>query len=143
MTLARRQLLVAALLPALPARATPLSMAVAIQTFVAGAPLRDGRVTIDIAELVENGNTVPVGLSVQSPMTPDDHVLRLALFNERNPLPEVVVFHLSPRSGRARVDTRIRLATSQRLVAVAVMNDGTCWQHAVDVIVTLAACVEG
>ena len=142
MRLDRRTLLIAAVLPALPARATPEAMAGAIRAFVGGAPLRDGRVTLDIAELVENGNTVPVGLSVQSPMTLEDHVQRLALFTERNPQPEVAVFHLSPRSGRARVDTRMRLATSQRVVAVAVLSDGTCWQQAVDVIVTLAACVE-
>jgi sulfur-oxidizing protein SoxY len=105
--------------------------------------VRNGRITIEIAELVENGNAVPVSVQVQSPMTAADHVQSLALFTERNPQPEVAVFHFSPRSGRARVDTRIRLATSQPLVAVAKMNDGSLWRHHVDVIVTLAACLEG
>jgi len=69
-------------------------------------------------------------------------VQRIALFNERNPQPEVAVFHLSPRNGRAAVSTRMRLATSQQVLAVAVMNDGSVWQQAVDVVVTLAACIE-
>lgn len=143
MTISRRRLLALSLLPALPAAATPEALAAAIQAFTGGAPLRSGRIAIEIAELVENGNTVPLSLSVQSPMTATDHVQSLAVFTERNPQPEVAVFHFSPRSGVARVDTRIRLATSQPLVAVAKMNDGSCWRHQVDVIVTLAACIEG
>ena len=108
-----------------------------------GAPVRDGRVAIEIAELIENGNTVPVALTVDSPMTVTDHVQRLALFTERNPQPEVAVFHLSPTAGRARVATRMRLATSQRVVALARLSDGSVWRHQVEVVVTLAACVEG
>lgn len=145
MTLTRRHALAVSLLPVLSApaaRATPEALAAAIRTYVGDARVQNGRVGIELAELVENGNTVPLGLSVQSPMTPADHVKSLAVFTERNPQPEVAVFHFSPRSGRARVDTRIRLATSQPLVAVAKMSDGSCWQHQVDVIVTLAACVE-
>ena len=117
-------------------------LAAAIATFAAGKPVRPGRVTLDIAPLVENGNTVPITLSVQSPMSEADHVTAIAVFNERNPQRDVVVFRLGPRAGRATVATRIRLATSQQLVAVAQMNDGSCWSHTVDVIVTLAACVE-
>lgn len=147
MTTSRRQvisrLLAVALLPALPAAATPESLAAAIQAFTGGAPVRNGRITIEIAELVENGNAVPLSLTVQSPMTAADHVTSLAVFTERNPHPEVAVFHFSPRSGRAKVDTRIRLATSQPLVAVAKMSDGSFWRHQVDVVVTLAACLEG
>jgi sulfur-oxidizing protein SoxY len=105
--------------------------------------LREGRVALDIAELVENGNTVPVTVRVTSPMTASDHVVGLALFNERNPQRDVVSARLGPRSGQARVSTRIRLATSQKLVAVARMNDGSCWSRSVDVIVTIAACIEG
>lgn len=146
MSFDRRQALLAVtvmpLLPAAPARATPEAMAAAMQAFTGGAPVRDGRITIEVAELVENGNTVPVALRVDSPMTAADHVQRLALFTERNPQPEVAVFHLSPAAGRAQVATRMRLATSQRVVALAHMNDGSVWRHQVDVIVTLAACVE-
>lgn len=134
-----------ALLPASAAAvaATPEALAAAIQAFAGTAPLREGRITITIAELVENGNAVPLSVAVQSPMSSADHVQSLAVFTERNPQPEVVVVHFSPRSGRAQVDLRIRLATSQQLVAVARMNDGSCWRHQVDVIVTLAACIEG
>lgn len=145
MILTRRHALAITLLPVLhtrAARATPEALATAISSFVGRGRLQTGRVTIELAELVENGNTVPLGLSVQSPMTPTDHVHSLAVFTERNPQPDVAVFYFSPWSGRARVDTRVRLATSQRVVAVAKMNDGNCWQREFDVIVTLAACVE-
>ena len=70
------------------------------------------------------------------------HVKAIVVFNERNPQRDVVLFTLGPRAGRAKVSTRIRLATSQKLVAVAQLSDGTFWQRSVDVIVTLAACVE-
>lgn len=125
-----------------PSSATTQQMAAAIAAFAGGAAVRAGRVSFDVAPLVENGNVVPVAVAVQSPMTPADHVKAIAVFNERNPQPDVVVFHLGPRGGRAEVATRIRLATSQQLVAVAQMSDGTFWSHTVDVIVTLAACVE-
>lgn len=131
------------LLPAAPARATTEAMDAAMRAFTGGAPVQDGRVTLEIAELIENGNAVPVALAVDSPMTATDHVQRLALFTERNPQPEVVVFHLTPAMGRAQVSTRIRLATSQRLVALAATSDGRVWRRQVDVLVTLAACVEG
>lgn len=136
---------VAALLATRPARAAdlPPELAAALLGFTRGAAVREGRVLLEVATLVENGNAVPVTLSVVSPMTAADHVVALALFNERNPQRDVLGARLGPRSGRARVSTRIRLATSQKLVAVARMNDGSCWSHSVDVIVTLAACIEG
>ena len=117
-------------------------LAAAIRAFTGGATAGFGKVQLEIAPLVENGNAVPITVNVESLMTAADHVQRIAVFNERNPQRDVAVFTLGPRAGRARVSTRIRLATSQRLVAVAQMGDGTYWQHGVDVIVTLAACVE-
>ena len=136
---------VGALLAVRPVQAAdlPPELAVAVLGFTRGTPLREGRVLLEIAELVENGNAVPVTVSVTSPMTAADHVVALALFNERNPQRDVFSARLGPRSGGARVSARIRLATSQKLVAVARMNDGSCWSHRVDVIVTLAACIEG
>ena len=131
------------LLRCMPAAAARESLQAAIAAFAPGAPVRTGRVTLRIAELVENGNGVPVTVSVDSPMTPADHVKRIVILNERNPQPDVGVFELSPINGRAEVGTRIRLATSQSLVALAQMSDGSVWQHQVDVIVTLAACIEG
>ena len=124
------------------ADAAEADLAAAIRAFASGAPVGSGRVRLDIAPLVENGNAVPITVTVESPMTQDDHVKAIAVFNERNPQRDVVVFTLGPRAGRARVSTRIRLATSQKLVAVAQLSDSTFWQHAVDVVVTLAACVE-
>lgn len=125
-----------------PARATPEELSAAITAFAAGGAVRAGRVKLEVAPLVENGNVVPITVSVESPMSAADHVKAIAVFNERNPQRDVAVFHLGPRAGRATVATRIRLATSQQLVAVARMSDGSCWTHTVDVIVTLAACVE-
>ena len=93
--------------------------------------------------MVDNGNVVPMTVSVDSPMTAANHVTAIAVFNEKNPQREVVKFTLGPRCGKANVSTRIRLATTQKLVAVAQMSDGTFWSHTVDVIVTLAACIEG
>lgn len=144
---ARRRLLAAGLglpltLLARPASATAAELAAALQAFTGGAPAPPGGVRLEIATLVENGNTVPVTVSVDSPMSEADHVQRIALFNERNPQRDVAVFHLGPRAGRATVATRIRLATSQQLVALAQFSDGRYASHTVDVIVTLAACIE-
>ncbi len=118
-------------------------LAAAVRQFAGGAPVRNGRVQLDIAQLVDNGNTVPMTVSVDSPMTAADHVAAIAVFNERNPQREVIQATLGPRAGKAEVATRIRLATSQKLVAVARLSDGSHWQQTVDVIVTLAACIEG
>ncbi len=125
------------------AQASPESLRAAVVALTGGAPVQTGRVQIDIASLVDNGNTVPVQVDVSSPMTAADHVRRIALFSEANPQPEVAVFELGPHNGLARVATRLRLATSQRVLALAQMNDGSWWQAQADVIVTLAACIEG
>jgi sulfur-oxidizing protein SoxY len=141
----RRQLLAAGTLLALvrPAAATPQQMAAAIAAYTGNKLPQTGRVKFEIAQLIDNGNAVPVTIRVDSPLTKDDHVTGIAIFNERNPETDVVRFTLGPRAGKAEVSTRIRLATSQKLVAVAKMSDGSCWQQGVDVIVTLAACIEG
>jgi sulfur-oxidizing protein SoxY len=114
----------------------------AIDAFTEGARVRVGKVELDIAALVENGNAVPIVVSVDSPMTAANHVTAIALFNERNPQRDVARFTLGPRAGRARVSTRIRLATSQQLIAIARLSDGSYWSHRVEVVVTLAACIE-
>ncbi|WP_235581386.1 MULTISPECIES: SoxY-related AACIE arm protein [unclassified Rhizobacter] len=125
-----------------PARATRFEMQSAIADYASGSPVKPGKVTFDIPPLVENGNGVPITVSVDSPMTAAEHVTGIAVFNERNPQRDVVRFTLGPRAGRAVVSTRIRLATSQQLVAVARLSDGTFWSQGVDVLVTLAACLE-
>ena len=113
-----------------------------VRAFTNGMAVRTGKVTLDLSPLVENGNAVPVTVTVESPMTAAGHVRRIALFNEKNPQAEVAVFHLGPRSGLARVSTRIRLATSQRVAAVAELSDGTFRSAEANVVVTLAACIE-
>lgn len=125
-----------------PALAQAPDLQAAIRAYAGDAPVRAGKVRLDVAPLVENGNTVLISVTVDNPMTAADHVTGIAVFNERNPQREVVEFQLGPRAGRAAVSTRIRLATSQQLVAVARLSDGTCWSHSVDVVVTLAACIE-
>lgn len=125
-----------------PAAATPESMRAALDAFAGGVPVSEGRVTLDVPLLVENGNAVPLKVSVESPMTEDDYVQEVAIFNERNPLPDVIRFHFTPRSGRAAAETRIRLSGTQNVHAVARMSDGSLWSAVTDVIVTAPACAE-
>jgi sulfur-oxidizing protein SoxY len=125
-----------------PAGATPESMASAIRQVIGEARVQPGKVKLDVPPLVENGNTVSLTVSVTSPMTPADHVKSIYIFNEKNPQPNVVTFHLGPRAGRAVVSTRIRLADTQSVIAIARLSDGTFWSTKADVIVTLAACLE-
>jgi sulfur-oxidizing protein SoxY len=125
-----------------PAEATSAMLASAIRNVVGAAVVKTGKVKLDIPPLVENGNTVPMTVSVTSPMTPDDYVKSIHVFNEKNPQPNVGNFYLGPRAGRAQVSTRIRLADSQKIVAIAQLSDGSFWQTSIDVVVTLAACTE-
>ena len=143
--LQRRKVLAAGIAVAVvgPAMATPAEMAAAISVFTGGATPKAGRVRLDVAALVDNGNAVPISVAVESPMSAANHVTAIAIFNERNPQTDVVKFTLGPRAGKAYVSTRIRMATSQKLMAVARMSDGSFWSGDADVIVTLAACVEG
>jgi sulfur-oxidizing protein SoxY len=125
-----------------PAQATPATLAAAIRNVVGPATVRTGRVKLDVPPLVENGNTVPITVTVTSPMTADDYVKSIHVFNEKNPQPNMGNYYLGPRAGRAQISTRIRLADSQKIVAIARMSDDTFWSVSADVIVTLAACTE-
>jgi sulfur-oxidizing protein SoxY len=109
---------------------------------VGDAVVRAGKVKLDVPPLVENGNTVPLTVSVDNPMTPENHVKSIHVFNEKNPQPNVGNFYLGPQAGRSQVSTRIRLADSQKITAIAKLSDGSFWSVSVDVIVTLAACTE-
>jgi sulfur-oxidizing protein SoxY len=132
----------ASVLAVRPGRATPATMQAAIKKVIGDAPLRKGKVTIDVPPLVENGNSVPITVTVDSPMTATDHVRAIHIFNEKNPQPNVISVHLGPRAGKAAVSTRIKLADAQTVVAVAQLSDGSFWSDDADVIVTIAACVE-
>ena len=125
-----------------PAEATPATMAAAIRNVVGEAVVRTGKVKLDVPPLVENGNTVPMTVTVASPMAPEDFVKSIHVFNEKNPQPNVGNFYLGPLAGRAQVSTRIRLADSQKIVAIAKLSDGSFWSVSVDIVVTLAACTE-
>jgi sulfur-oxidizing protein SoxY len=125
-----------------PLEATPAMLNTAIRNVVGEAPIRTGRVKIDIPPLVENGNTVPMTVSVTSPMTEGDYVKSIHVFNEKNPQPNIGNFYIGPWAGRAQISTRIRLADSQKVVAIARLSDDSFWSASTDVIVTLAACTE-
>ena len=114
----------------------------AIRKIIGEGTLQQGRVKLDVPPLVENGNTVPLTVAVESPMTATDHVKAVHIVNEKNPRPQVISVTLGPRAGRATVSTRIKLADSQQVVAVAEMSDGSFWSASAEVIVTIAACVE-
>jgi sulfur-oxidizing protein SoxY len=125
-----------------PVEATPAMLASAIRNVVGTATVQTGRVKIDVPPLVENGNTVPLTVTVTSPMTENDYVKSIHVFNEKNPQPNVGNFYLGPRAGRAQISTRIRLADTQKIVAIARLSDGSFWSVSADVVVTLAACTE-
>jgi sulfur-oxidizing protein SoxY len=125
-----------------PAAAASGPLLDAMRAFAGTGGWREGRVTLDIAPLVENGNAVPVSVRVQSAMSGSDQVRTIAILTERNPQPEVAVFQLGAHVGRAEVATRIRLATTQNICAMARMADGSCWVQQMEVIVTLASCLE-
>ena len=122
------------------AAATPEDLAAALRETFGERPIRPGKVKLEIPRLAENGSIVPVTVSVDSPMTAQDYVKRIHLFCESNPQPRVVDIELGPYNGRARVSTRIRVAVSQQVHAVAVMSDESLWSAAVDVEVTVGGC---
>jgi sulfur-oxidizing protein SoxY len=125
-----------------PAEATPAMLASAIRTVTGGVAVKTGKIKLDVPPLVENGNTVPLTVSVASPMAPEDFVKSIHVFNEKNPQPNIGNFYFRPNAGRAQVSTRIRLADSQKVVAIARLSDDSFWSASVDVVVTLAACTE-
>jgi sulfur-oxidizing protein SoxY len=107
-----------------------------------GAPVRESRVKLEIPHLAENGHLVPLTVSVESPMTPADHVRTLYLLSEKNPRPLIAKIGMAPGTGRAALTTRIRLAGAQYVVALAQMADGSFWADATEVIVTETACLD-
>jgi sulfur-oxidizing protein SoxY len=126
-----------------PVSATPESMRAAIKQVVGDATPTKGKLKIDLPPLIENGNAVALTVSVDSPMTQADHVKAIHVFTEKNPQPNVMAIHLGARAGKANISTRIRLADTQKVVAIAQMSDGSFWSDELEVVVTLAACLEG
>lgn len=126
-----------------PAWAADEDLAAAVRTATGGVEVKPGRVKLTMPELAENGNAVALTVSVDSPMTAADHVKAIHIFGPENPLVTLARFHLGPRSGRAKVSTTVRLANSQKVLAVAHMSDGSFWSGDAYVLVTLAACIDG
>jgi sulfur-oxidizing protein SoxY len=114
----------------------------ALRRVVGDAQVHRGRVKLQLPPLIDNGNSVPLSVAVESPMTDADHVKAIHIFTEKNPLPDVVSAHLGPRAGRAGLSTRVRLADSQTVIAIAQLSDGSFWSDSAEVVVTLSACLE-
>lgn len=119
-----------------------LGVAVSLPFIAKAATPRRGRVKLELPVLADNGNSVPMKVSVESPMSEADHVKLIRLVSERNPEREMAVFHFGPRSGAAELTTRVRLAGSQTVTAIAEMSDGSQWMDSARVQVTLSACVD-
>jgi len=113
-----------------------------VWVFTKGVPVQKGRVKLELPLLTDNGYAVPLTVSIDSPMTPDDFVKSIHLFSQRNPVRDMARFFFTPRSGRARVSTRVRLAGSQIVTAIAALSDGTFWADSAHVVVTLSACLD-
>ena len=114
----------------------------AIRKVTGGAQVRTGRVKLDLPPLIDNGNAVPLSVTVESPMTSADHVKAIHVFTEKNPQPNVIGVQLGPRAGRAKIATRARIADTGTVVAIAQMSDGSFWSDSMNVVVTLSACLE-
>ena len=153
----RRQLLVAAGAGLL-APSAALSTAIAQQiepaavtsqymtaraAILAGREARPSRVELDVPRLAESGNSVSLKVTVASPMSPTDHVRFVHILSEQNPVAVIAKFSLGPRSGRAEVATNVRLATTQNVHALAEMSDGSVWEATSEVVVLIAACLDG
>ncbi len=123
-----------------PAAASADDVMSAIKSFAGGAEPQSGMLTLKAPEIAENGNTVPISVSVDSPMTDADHVESVAVFAEGNPNPEVVTFNFTPMSGEASATTRMRLAKTQNVVAVAKTSTGKVYLDRREVKVTIGGC---
>jgi len=111
-----------------------------IKAFTGGKPAAQGKIKLDLPEIAENGNTVPMTVTVESPMTEQSHVTDVLIVADENPRSGVVTFHFSPASGVAEANTRIRLAATQDVIAVAKMNDGSVFMASKQVKVTIGGC---
>ena len=101
-----------------------------------------GGMTLTLPKIAETGNSVPLTITVDSPMTPAGHVLRIHVFVPGNPEPVASTYHLGIRAGRAQISTQIRLARTQTVLALAEMSDGSVRSDAASIVVTLGACID-
>lgn len=122
------------------ARAGLPEVEAAIAAIIGDASSEEGRISLDLPEIAENGNAVPLTVKVESPMTEDDYVKSVHIFAEGNPQPDVARLRFTPRSGEAVASTRIRLAKTQKIHAVAEMSDGSIFTASREVKVTIGGC---
>ena len=132
-----------ATLPTSAQAAAPPALPELIARVTEGTVPERARISFDIPQLVENGNSVDVAILVESPMTEADHVRWIHVIAEKNPFPDVARFHLTPRSGRADIRATLRLATSQKVAAIAALSGGGYVMADADIVVTLSACIDG
>ena len=121
-------------------QATPDKASEYLSKLTSGTVGTMGKVTVKLPEIAENGRTVPITVSVDSPMTDGDYVKSVHIVSERNPQPEVISFNLSPSMGKAEVRTRMRLGKTQKVRAAAVMSDGSVFTGEKEVKVTIGGC---
>ena len=123
-------------------QAKPAALSQAIRKVVGDATMTKGKVHLDVPPLSENGNTVAISVSVDSPMTPAAYVKAIHVLTEKNPQPNVISIRLGPRAGKASISTRMRLSDTQMVTAIAELSDGSFWFDTGSVIITLGACLE-
>lgn len=128
--------------PGRPRAATAETLVPVISKLTGGAAVNEGRVKLEMPRLADNGHSVPLKVSVDSPMSAADHVRSITLLSERNPRPLMATFYLGARAGRAEVVTRVRMNGSQRLLVIAQLSDGTFWSGSAEVEVTESACLD-
>jgi len=124
----------------LPAHSTPVSTIAAIEKLIGPKAPQDDKVHIILPEIAENGGTVPLKISVDSPMTAEDHVTAIHMFADENPLPDVASFYFGPHNGKAFVSIRLRLAKTQNVVAIAETSDGKAYIGRKKIKVTIGGC---
>ncbi len=115
----------------------------ALQSILKGAEMRRGRVLLELPSVADNGHSVPMTVRVDSPMSNADHVRRIDLLSDKNPVPLMASFFLGPHMGRAEIESRVRLNGTQRVTAVAQLSDGSFWFDAADIAVNESACLDG
>ncbi len=124
----------------LPLSAATESIDAAIKAVLGDRTAQEGRISLELPQIAENGNTVPLKVEIGSPMTDSDYCKSVHVFAEKNPRPNVASFHFTPACGRAAASSRMRLAKTQNVVAVAEMSDGSVYMAKAEVKVTIGGC---
>jgi len=146
-TKTRREMLLAAagiaavvVLPVGIATAAAVDVDELVKKVAEGKKVIEGKITLDLPSIAENGLVVPLNFSVESPMTADDYVKSVHFFADGNPNPQVADYTFTPLSPKAAAQLRIRLAKTQTITAVAVMSSGDVYSAAKEVKVTIGGC---